>query len=64
MRRTKLVRTARPVPPGRSLDLASDGEARGMVVTPKPAQAGGGEQNSAYGFAAIFFTFVFSTFAF
>ncbi len=27
-------RTARPKPPGRSLDFASDGEARGMVVKP------------------------------
>ena len=33
-------RTARPKPPGRSLDSASDGGTRGMVVPPKLAVAG------------------------
>src|SRR5690349_9603373 len=47
--------TARRRLPGRSLDLVSNGEARGMVVTPTLAQAIEGGQNSAYGFAAIFF---------
>jgi len=50
----ELGRTARPKPPGRSLDLASDGEARGMVVRPQ------GRQNSAYGLLRFF---AFLTFA-
>src|SRR5262245_31080328 len=44
------VRTARPKLPGRSLDLVSDGEARGMVVaSPTRRKAQRREQNSAYG---------------
>jgi len=42
---------AHPILPGRLLDLASDGEARGMIVISlsfAKASEGGG-QNSAYG---------------
>ena len=57
-------RTARPKPPGRSLDPASDGGARGMVVPPKLAvaararrgSASEGGQNSAYGATAALFS--------
>jgi len=33
-------RTARPEPPGRSLDSASNGGARGMTVTPEARASG------------------------
>jgi len=40
---------ARPKPPGRSLDLTSDGGARGMVVARSSVPRSlGREQNSAY----------------
>ena len=35
--------------PGRLLDPASNDGARGMIVTPRRAQAGRGGQDSAYG---------------
>ena len=51
-------RTARPEPPGRSLDSASNGGARGMTVTLLRARPRGlalrRGQNSAYGLLRCF----------
>src|SRR4051812_17057102 len=56
---SRMLRTARPTPPGRSLDPVSDDGARGMVVTPERAAGASrtrveGEQNSAYRPAATY----------
>ena len=44
-------RAARPKPPGRSLDLASDGEARGMVVA--WARTFGAEPDTEFGLSSL-----------
>ena len=50
------LRAARPKSPGRLLDPASNAGARGMVISPPPAQGRGeGGQNSAYRLAATLF---------
>ena len=46
-------RTARPKPPGRSLEPASNRGTRGMVVTPAQPQGRDGGQKSAYRVTAI-----------